>query len=64
MLTETVKSTWYLVRQAIKSRRTDGALELLEQVLNKATMQHDSIVSFAEMAISHLARFSWEKLGQ
>ena len=51
------KPAWDLVREAIKAGRTDEALELMEQGLNVATMQHNSLASFVGMAVSRLARF-------
>jgi len=56
------KPTWDLVREAIKAGRTDEALELMEQGLNVATMQHNSLTSFVGMAVSRLARFGEEEL--
>jgi len=56
------KPTWDLVREAIKAGRTDEALELMEQGLNVATMQHNSLASFVGMAVSRLARFGEEEL--
>ena len=61
-MTEIIKSTWDLLRETIKSGDTDKALELLERGLNRAAMQHDSLVSFVGMAVTHLARFGDEEL--
>lgn len=57
-----VKSTWDLVREAIKSGRKDEALKLLEDGLGLAKMQHDSLVSFVGMALNQLAGTGEEAL--
>ena len=56
------KSIWDLVREAIQNGRTDGALDLMEQGLDVATMQHDSLVSFVGMTLKCLASFGEEEL--
>ena len=59
---EIEKYDWDSVYEAIKSGRTEEALKLLEQGLDMSTLQHNSLVSFAGMAITHLARFGEEEL--
>ena len=59
---EIEKYEWDSVYEAIKSGRTEEALKLLEQGLDMSTLQHNSLVSFAGMAITHLARFGEEEL--
>ncbi len=59
---EMVKFTWDLVREAIKSGRTDEAIELLEKGLDWTVLQHDSVVSFVGMALNHIAGFGEEEL--
>jgi len=57
-----VQSAWDDVREAIKNNRNDETLELLEEGLEKLTMQHNSLVSFVGMALNRLANFSEEEI--
>ena len=61
-MTETVKSTWDSLRDAIQRGETNEALELLDRGLKRMTTQQDSLVSFVAMALTHLARFGEEEL--
>ncbi|MFC1981577.1 hypothetical protein ACFLVN_04990 [Chloroflexota bacterium] len=61
-MTGTALSTWDLLREAIRGGRTDEALELLEQGINLATAQQNSLASFVGMVATHLTQFGEEEL--
>jgi len=50
-------STWVLVRKAIQSGKRDDALELLEYGCSEGKTMHDSLVSFVDDALTHLASY-------
>lgn len=59
---EMAKPTWDLVRDAIKSGKVNEALEFISYGCTENKAMHDSAVSFAEMALTQLARFGEEEL--
>jgi len=54
--------TWTLVREAIQAGRIDEALKFLDYGCREAKTVHDSMVSFVDDAITHLARFGGEEI--
>lgn len=57
-----VRSTWDLVRLAVKNGRDDEALRLIENGLTLAKTHHDSLVSFVGIALNYVARAGEEEL--
>jgi len=50
-----MKSTWDLLKEAIKGRENEEALMLAEQCGETSTIQQNSLVSFVGMALNRLA---------
>lgn len=55
-----VKSTWDLLREAIKEGRKEEALKLLDKGTERAVTQADSLVSFVGMLATRLAALNGE----
>ncbi|MFC1904168.1 hypothetical protein ACFLXT_00145 [Chloroflexota bacterium] len=54
--------TWTLVREAVQTRRDDEAFNLLEYACDRTRAMHDSIIAFADDAMTQLAGFGEEEL--
>ncbi|MFC2022209.1 hypothetical protein ACFLTR_03245 [Chloroflexota bacterium] len=51
-----------MVSQAIRTGRTDEALEFLEYAFNESKANNDSLVSFVETVLTHLASFGEQEV--
>jgi hypothetical protein len=56
--------TWALVRDAIRAGKIDEALTFLDYGCREAKTMHDSLCSFVDDALTHLATFGEEELYQ
>ena len=54
--------TWTLVREAVQAGEVDKALEFMEYGLAEAKIMHDSLVSFTDAVLTHLAGFGEEEI--
>ncbi len=60
--TELGISTWTLVRQALQTRKIDEALRYIDYGYKENKATHDTVCSFVDDALVHLARFSEQEI--
>jgi hypothetical protein len=54
--------TWTLVREAIRAGKTQEALTFLDYAYGEAKMMHDSMCSFVDDALAHIASLREEEI--
>ena len=60
-VTELAIPNWDLASEAMKAGRTEESLEFLEYARDGSKRNNDSLVSFAELVLTHLATFGEEE---
>ena len=59
---ELAVSTWTVAYEAIKAGKISKALDFIEYGCTESKAMHDSLVSFVNDAITHLAQFGEEEI--